>query len=248
MQKLYKHLGLLAVSVAALTLGRNLADYKSIPLGMIAAVLGGIGAVVFAVFVIQDLMQKGGSSASAPSAGVVGPGIGAPILPVPTFQITFDYLPKSPLTEGWKRGYGQEGPTFSKWSATPRGMTMTQNQCYAMDYALPQFARLCNHVEFTAQFVSDVIIYLDVEIIKKDKSSTNSFWFAHVIGVKAPIYLSEYQEWKFHISPVNNRFLIDLRDEVNEVVGKDGFEFAELKKIRLRGSLSISPILFRQIS
>lgn len=234
---------MLGVCIALLTLARNLVDYKNTALGWTLTLFAVVGIVVFIVLVVIDLANR--KKRNPPEAASV---VAGRVLPPPTFQINFDYLPKSPLTEGWKRGYGQEEPTFSKWSSTPRGMTMVQNKSYAMDFLLPEYARLCNHVEFTAQFVSDVIIYLDVEIIKTDKSATNSFWFAHVIGMKAPIYLPEYREWKFFINPVNNRFLIDLRDEVNEVVGKDGFVLAEVKKIRIRGDLSISPILFRQLS
>jgi hypothetical protein len=245
---LLTHIALLAVCIALLTLARNLADYTDTALGWAVAIIAAIGIVVFIVMVVRDVGKKPEDVPAPPPIQPIGSGIGALMLPVPTFQLTFDYVPKSPLTEGWKKGYGKEEPTFSKWWSSPRGMTMTQTQCYAMDYHLPQFAKLCNHVEFTAQFVSDVIIYFDVEIIKKDKSEYTSYWFAQVIGVQAPLYLEQYKEWKFHVAPDHTgKFVIDLRDEVQQALGREGFMFAGVKTIRLRGTLSISPILFRQL-
>jgi hypothetical protein len=236
---MYKHIGLLALSVAVLMLARNLGDYKNTPLAVAAAFLGGMFTVLFVVLVILDLIERRKKAGARELE----------VLPAPIHTITFDYLPTSPLQSGqWTRGYGQEEPLFERDGGIAGGIRMHQvTPIYAMDYRLPQYATLANHIDFTAKFISDAIVYAEVEVVSEDGSHSDVFWFAHVIGHKAPLFLPQYREWKFHISPRRDRFLLDLREEVRASVGPKGLVLSEVRRIRIRGNISISPIKLRRL-
>jgi hypothetical protein len=236
---MYKHLGLFVLSVALFTLARNMGDYKNTPLAeAVAVVAGGFGLIAVAL-VIRDLVERRKNSrAPEPEA-----------LPTPIHTITFEYLPTSPLESGqWKKAYGKQEAIFERDSDIPGGLKMRQQMAsYAMDYRLPQYATLANHIEFTAKYISDAAVYAEVEVRGEDGLHPDVFWFAHLIGNKPPEYLEQYHEWQFHLSPRDDRFLVDLREEVRLSLGRNGLIFVGVKQIKVRGNISISPLKLRRL-
>jgi hypothetical protein len=80
-------------------------------------------------------------------------------------EITFDYLRNrsvriSPLDKGWKKGYGHGEPDFSTHPEIPGSLSMKIRQgTFAMDYPVPQHAKLADHISFTAKFISDAFFF-----------------------------------------------------------------------------------------
>jgi hypothetical protein len=162
--------------------------------------------------------------------------------------IGFDYLLKSylrvsPLDRGWTKAYGEGTPEFGTDPEIPGSLSLkVSGDQFAMDYEVPQHAKPSNQISFTAKFIRDAFLYAEVEVIDKSHQRQETWWLAHVIGQKAPEKLTQWTEWKFYLSPLDHTFNISLADEVEVAFGKEGKVLAELKRIRIRGDLSISAI------
>lgn len=235
---MHKHLGFVAVSAALFTLARNLGNYTNAPLAKGVAVIAAGSVLVFLGFVGWDVKKWWEKRGAAPPKE----------LSLPIHTIRFDYLPTTPIQSGqWTKAYGKQDALWERDSEIPGGLKMRRATGYAMDYRLPQYATLANHIEFTAKYISDAAVHAEVEVMGEDGLHADVFWFAHLVGNKAPRFLSEYHEWQFYISPQDHRFLVDLRQEVRASVGRNGLIFAGVKQIKIRGDISISPIKLRRL-
>src|SRR6266699_91336 len=159
-------------------------------------------------------------------------------------EVRFDYLPASPLENGWfKVSKTDVTPTFSIPAQGAMSMK-TGGQVFAMDYLIPQSAKDSTHVSFQGRFEQGAIFYTEIEVSNSPGSSeVENWWFAHVLGGKslAPKKESD-SELRFHVFPSDGKtqFDFDLRQEVSQVLS--GKSYRGISRIRVRGDISLWPI------
>src|SRR5581483_8149897 len=174
-------------------------------------------------------------------------------------QISFGYLPGSPLNNGWTCAYGSLPSRFISPPNPPKtaGICIIWNrqqqpQPYAIDFSLdPINHEFVNRLRFSAKFTTedDTIFFTEVELATYDGSKGDSRWIKHYVGSKpatpgAPNYKNEYIRWMAVKKLANgwSEFDIFLPSAVAETWGKEGWTFKRLKTIRIRGNISITPI------
>lgn len=171
-------------------------------------------------------------------------------------RINFDYLPNSPINNGWTLHINEENgnpPTFSAAlnPPTPGSLKIIKNSRYALDYSVSQLQSLANMVELYAKFEQDACFYLKVKVSSRDNSKTQIVWLAHTIGQGIPIKAFN-NEWKLSVQGdiLENGWVqlkISIEDEIAKTFGTDGWVFHDLIGFRIRGSISISSITLYRI-
>lgn len=175
--------------------------------------------------------------------------------------IQFDYS-DSPLDHGWDVFDGNaEQITFENIADATVGKAVkisspTEN-FYAIDYNINQVAsELGDYLELVSRFDGEnASLYVYVNMIRSDGSETQDGWLKLKPGKYrfAPSQQSQYSpEWLVFITPVllpNSSWIklqIDLRKCVQDTFGVDGWEFAIIRKFRMRGNISIDSITIYQ--
>jgi hypothetical protein len=160
-------------------------------------------------------------------------------------KISFNYLPASPLNNGWKLAL-KEKPALkhSVPPGRPDGLAIQADD--AIDHDVEKYQRSCNRVEFVAKLSEHSYAYIKVRLTSKDnKSVLREGWITCDVGTRPPRKESR-NEWVVCRKPEKDgwtRFNLSLPEEVSKTFGQDeGLRFSELLGFRLRGSLSISPI------
>lgn len=101
------------------------------------------------------------------------------------YEIRFDYLPASPLMNGWvKPVEGDLNPLFHSAEKFPGGLFMqADGKVFAMDFQIPERARGEYRIQFDGEFRRDAVFYAEVEVVKTS-GETENWWLAHIIGEK----------------------------------------------------------------
>lgn len=165
-------------------------------------------------------------------------------------RISFDYLPASPLSNGWRLAL-PERLTFSFSKPLDRLDGVAIKAEDAIDYNVEKHQRVCNRVEFSAKLSEHSYVYARIGLVSADGLSVSrQGWITCDSGNKLPRRESR-DEWVISRIPEPGgwtKFDLSLPDEVAQTFGKaDAQQFDELLGFRLRGCLSISPIkLYRQ--
>jgi len=95
----------------------------------------------------------------------------------PSLEISFDYLPVSPLANGWNIAYGADAEFSS--ANKPKWLVMrTHGQKFAIDYSIPSQAQEAYRIVFDAEFRTDAIFYAEVEM--RVGNVIENWWFAFV--------------------------------------------------------------------
>jgi hypothetical protein len=174
-------------------------------------------------------------------------------------QIRFDYLPSPPNKHGWKLEYknNQSGndkpPDFSAAKNPPMqgSITISENDRYKMDYKTEQVQSLANIVEYYIKPIHSGLFYLEVIIRSRDSSHKESGWLRHEVGTGQP-FMVNAKEWNIYVQGeiLKDGWVhvkLNVADEVQQTFGRDGFVLESLCRVRLRGSLSLSPITFYRL-
>jgi len=166
----------------------------------------------------------------------------------PLHEIRFDYLPLSPLENGWAKPVEKdETPEFSTDKTIPGSLyVQADGRVFAMDYAVPPAGANAHQIEFEGKFLRNAILYTEIELMEKSAvGKTETCWFAHVLGLEGtpPQQDRQYREWIFTVAPIRSsiQFKIDLAREVNQAFGRDK-TLTTVKRIRLRGNIVLSSI------
>lgn len=175
-------------------------------------------------------------------------------------QLSFDYLPDYPTNHGWRMGFDGAAPMVSEPpsyqaatdSPIPGGISITNTKCYYLDYHATQQESLANLIEHYIRPRTDGMFYLRVQVSSRDGSQSKTVWLCHIIGVGQPHMITK-SEWIFDVEGeiLENGWCmvkIPVENEVAASFGKEGYVFQKLLGIRLRGSLSLSPITFYRIA
>jgi hypothetical protein len=157
-------------------------------------------------------------------------------------QVRFDYLPESPLENGWNKVSDEDcTPKFQKARQFPGGLCMqVDGKIFAMDYHVPLNLNRARRLKFGCEFRREAKFYTKISV-RKNPSEVEDWWFQHAPGDKAPVE-APHHEWVFSIAPIDGKttFEIDLEKEVAQVL--PGRTFDGLKSIRLRGDICLSRI------
>lgn len=172
-------------------------------------------------------------------------------------EVRFDY-PGSPWDRWEFRSDNPQDvspPRVSSSTGHAGGMVMTAPASHHLDLKPDPHQRVCNRLKFRLKLTRDCpgsYVYLMVQVTSKDrKTAVKPAWIACDVGNKPPAKHGP-SEWIIYGKPSANGWTeFDLR--LPDVIGEscfgqeDGLEFGELLSVRLRGSVSVSPIeLYRQ--
>jgi hypothetical protein len=169
--------------------------------------------------------------------------------------ITFNYL-DSPTKHGWEvwESNDETQPKLKRVSDGFFGNVLEVRSTirYAMDLNVSPAAQAGTMIEYTAKLEQDYGLYALVSVQSKDGSKTENVWFNFQIGLAQPEPLGEgHGEWKIFITPeqIGGNWLLfraDLIDIIVHTVGSNGWSYRKLKRIRLRGNLSLAHIKIYQ--
>ncbi len=174
------------------------------------------------------------------------------IIPELVGVIEFQYLPSPPTEHGWTLQVENKedvSPVFRSAidAPSPGSISIVSRGSYYLDYHLDPSLSFSDVVECAIKPGEVGTLYLRVRVKTADNSANKSVWIAHTLGTGKPTQSGE--EWGIEIpgSHVGNgwrsiRCL--LRDEVRATCGQEGWIYDQVLCIRIRGTLSISPIKF----
>ena len=165
-------------------------------------------------------------------------------------DIRFSY-PVSPVDQGWELAAGSETSqlVFSAPAEYPFGLTISATPNQAIDYNVPKDLKIGNRVRFETRLSDGAYVYARVQLTSRDARRVSKVgWIACGVGDKPAKKISDV-EWLIYRMPRDNGwtlFDLSLPEEVsNSHFGQqEGLRFYELVTIRLRGTLSVSPIEF----
>lgn len=161
-------------------------------------------------------------------------------------EVAFDYLPASPLEHGWVLVDTTSLPRFSR--NEKNGLTISAKERSGLDYEVRPPGGMSGRVHLKARYSANAVFYLKVRMAARKDGGSKFGWLAFRLGNGSPKQES-HDEWIIYASdsgtdgwiPLN----LSLPYHVAETFGKDqGLSYQELVAVRLRESISISPIRF----
>ena len=180
------------------------------------------------------------------------------------YRIDFKYLPASPLEKGWRKAYNPDGAanfgTDLDIPDSPR-MEITKSML-AMDHPVPDHAKFSDNLKFTVKYTSsaETMVFTGLDVATKDGSDRKRIWIKYYYGerhaektknfvVSDPTKdLHERTVWlPAKVIKGGISFDLDLPDVVQLAVGEEGWIYKSVWGVRLRGNLSISPLVFGKI-
>lgn len=174
--------------------------------------------------------------------------------------VRFEYLPASPLQNGWIQAY-EEGGT-AEFGSDPDligslRMRVTKG-VVAIHHDLPPHARRANRIEFRARYSTTTMIFTMLTVGTRDGSAQRKVFVKYYYGElmasptwpnpnpgrNAEAWLPEQTlHWPADVFDDGCLgFRLPLDEVVKVLLGSQGWVFKSIEGIRLRGDLSISPI------
>lgn len=173
----------------------------------------------------------------------------------PKYEIKFDYLPASPLDNGWVWAYPKIDGKLTVGFPPPEspgahGLAMTAPYEHAIERTIPPIARKCDELELSIQYGNDAQFYVYANVTSRDGAKHESHWLNIRPGSSEPTQDPSYS--KEFVVPVTAQLLGDgwmrmclrLPLIVASCSGNKGWIFDSADRIRLRGCISVSPIKF----
>lgn len=177
-----------------------------------------------------------------------------------TCTIDFQYLPISPLERGWNRAYKQDAVVEFSTDQEIQGSLRVEVKAseLAIDHAVPPSARFSDRLCFTAKLSSTTMIFTRLEVTTKDGSERKPVWIKYYPdrmerATRTPgnwhdpaTQIPEQTVWLPFKTMANGimQYDIDLHKAVELALGNQGWVYNAALTVRLRGDLSISPIVF----
>ena len=160
---------------------------------------------------------------------------------------------ESPLKHGWSWA-GEEG------SRRPDLMARSDAYFYrvlsidardtkcALDYQIDEEHQRCDVLEYVMQPTSDSALYVEVALGRRNTVEVATGWLRIVRGSSPPTpKRDDSMKWTISVKPHKGpdswqSYVVALPPIVKKVYGIDGWEFAGVKRIRLRGNMMIARI------
>jgi len=178
------------------------------------------------------------------------------------YTLSFKYLPRSPLENGWTQSYNADGVAeYGTDPDIPESLRIKIVKSeVAIHYDLPPYATLADHLAYTAKYTNSTMIFTRLVVRTRDGSAQRlvdiKFYYGdlHVLptypdpnpGRDKNKWLPEqtiYWPAKL-LSEERLAFNIDLRKAVALSLGDQGWVFRSVQGVRLRSNLSVSPLVF----
>jgi hypothetical protein len=189
------------------------------------------------------------SPATKPNSGGTQ-SMSPPLQPILTVKIAFAYLPKSPLENGWTVGYRSEDahPSFSAIRAMSENtLLMVVGERFAMDHEIPRNAQFSRRIAFSVIYHANTMLFLQFRL-KAEDGRTTDLWVKIEPGTlpagRTPDYPTEYTI-RVQGSPQPGGWMLmdlSLPAIIEKTWLQEGWHYEAVVKIRLRGSIGISPI------
>jgi hypothetical protein len=182
----------------------------------------------------------------------------------PHEEIQFDYFPVSPLDgHGWKIGYFDERvrnggqaakDAYLKTREWKKASNAPSEDCViidvdacAIDYRIPTRSKLSTRLVCDFNFIQDAMLFALVGLITGDGSKTSEGYIKFDLGREPSQYVERYNEWVLptDFPPLSNGWHhidISLTDALRRTWGQAGWILRDLRAVRVRGHLGISPI------
>jgi hypothetical protein len=191
-----------------------------------------------------------------------------PLIPLIQHEtIGFSYLPASPLKNGWQIAYIDKRVREEdraavrdywknkEWAIAPdsptTGSIMIDVDNCAIKYNLSPNAALSERMEFEANyFDNSASVVVEVLLATRDEQQAPTKNIKFVIGGRTKPYKTqgyEDSEYTVELDPPKlgkgwRQIVLSLPDEIEDTWGQDGWCYKQLRVIRLRGKLGVSPI------
>ncbi len=169
-------------------------------------------------------------------------------------QIRFDYLPENPLSRGWSKApytniEMDSNPEFSALIVGPEvRLNMRVKNVFAMDHEIARNAQFSNRLAYSAIYHKTTMLMLGFSLRSADGSFSDR-WIKIELGRGPepevnPGWPNEYLIWLTGEDEPGGwmRFNLLLPDLVARTWQRHGYKLGAFTRIRLRGSLCISPI------
>lgn len=176
------------------------------------------------------------------------------------YTLDFKYLPTSPLEKGWTQPYNADGVAeFGTDPDIPESLRIKVTKSeIAIHFVLPVHATLVDHVEFTAKYTDRTMIFTRLIVSARDGSNPREVDIKYYYGetralpTTPPVSADPKFRLPEHtvyfpaqvLSGGRMAFNIDLVDVVKLALGNQGWIYKSIVAVRLRGNLSISPLVF----
>ena len=194
--------------------------------------------------------------------------VSAPVHRRAIHTVGFTYLPGSPIQNGWSQAYNDDGMAeFGSDPDMPGSLRMkVVNSEVAIHYNLPPHATLADNLEFTAKCTNaanPTMIFTRLVVCTKDGLVEKFVDIKYYLGDQLRAKPTEYNfgrdpnkwlpeqtvYWPATILPGGKLgFNIDLREAVDHCLGNQGWVLRSIQGLRLRGNLSISPMVLSKTS
>jgi hypothetical protein len=231
--------------------------------------LGASVALLFAALLVFLTRSKNaGDNTTSVSTKIDGPAAPAAIeaAAMPHEEIRFDYSPQSPLQHDWQIAYFDKRIKLEdrtgvadnlknrRWTTAPdcptEGSVMIDIDNCAIELTVAPNAALSQRMEFEANYVDhSSLIFVKVLLATRDNKQNTTKFIKFILGTKKPYPTLGYEdsEYTVEIDPPPagkgwRKIILSLSDEVERSWGPDGWHYKELRVIRFRGKLGISPI------
>lgn len=234
--------GGVVTGVVALTHGLALWQQVCLSASFVFMLSWAIVATAYATVGRKSKFAAEGSS-DTPRSGIV------------TQRIAFDYLPESPLVRGWKTAYAFNNatPAFSPIHANSETcLNMIVGETFAMDYSIARNAQTSKRITLSVIYHQENAMLFFEFKLKSENGKPEFRWVKIEPGNLAPEITKDYpNEYTLYLQGTpqpEGWALLDVSlpdDVIKHTWLRDGLHFEAIKRVRIRGSLSISPILLR---
>ena len=160
-------------------------------------------------------------------------------------RIDFNYF-DSPLNHGWQVDETVQITFTSETDGyVGKYLIIQSNDDYAMDTYVQPEALSGTHLNFVSQYDSGVI-YTHVLIRGQDASIVKEGWLQFSRDLESIEQLDD-AEWQVPVEAIPqgggwSRSQIDLVDAVRKTFGNQGWQFAQIDRIRIRGNIVLASI------
>jgi TIR domain len=174
------------------------------------------------------------------------------------FEITFGYLPDSPLNNGWTVSYqdSEAAPSYTSPVDPPGngGLSIEVERKFAISYSLPPSRQRANELDLAVKYGKGAMLHVAVNVTSKDRSLGDSVQIRILIGDIPPQRHDDYpKEYSVYVTPEQLgkgwvRMQLRLPELVAAAMGRMGWVYDSVRAVQLRGCISVSPIKFLSIS
>jgi hypothetical protein len=180
----------------------------------------------------------------------------------PIYTVNFDYLPLSPLENGWTRAYHPDAVVEFATDPEISGSLRINVKSgeLAIDHTIPPHGCFSDRLLFKVKLSPSTMIFTRLEVTNKDRSERKQVWMKYYADRTAraertpgdwhnPTSQIPEQTVRLPFKTLGNgvtEYDIDFHKSVELALGSQGWIYNAVNVVRLRGNLSLSPLVFKK--